>query len=404
METRTKPPGGPPGPAAPEKMTGTMMRQWADWAVKTMDGVSLKGIGMEAIDTREFKKPEATELLRQVAEIQAADKLSDNDIGKILGVSRALYSQVKAGKYRGDSQRIFRLIASWLASRAMKAEAPVGDYADTRVGRYISGVCNRAWQMPTIGLIITRSGAGKTAALTAFTRRAGDRVVYLAAGEAASTKTGMLRELADALGVHVGGKATGLRIYRDVRQKLADRYAGGKARPVLLIVDEATTLAPSALNMLRNLHDDGRSRLAIVLADTWRLHAELRNTRRLPGGYEQLRSRSGAQFIMQIDDEIAEADVRAVADSVLKSLGCNRPLSKASYRYLTDLAAMDGALRNVVHRLHATHDLAEASGATPTYRVAELDIVAPLVGHACQIPDAENPFAADTPPSRRAAG
>ena len=402
MKTIAKQSGAPPGPAKPDTMTGAMMRQWADWAVKTMDGVS--EMGMEAISDRVFSRREAAELLRQAAEIQAADKLSDNDLAKILGVSRALYSQVKAGKYKGDSQRIYRLMHSWLAGRAQKAEAPVGDYADTRVGRYVAGVCRRAWQMPTIGLIITRSGAGKTAALTAFSRRAGDRVIYLSAGEAASTKTGMLRELAEAMGVHVAGKATSLTVYRDVRQKLADRYAGGKASPVLLIVDEATTLQPSALNMLRNLHDDGRSRLAIVLADTWRLHAELRNTRRLPGGYEQLRSRSGAQFLMQIDDEISAADVRAVADSVLKSLGHRRELSQASYRYLTGLAAMDGALRNVVHRLHATHDLAEASGAAPTYRVAELDIVAPLVGHACKIPNADNPFTADAPPARRAVG
>ena len=378
----------PPGSGG--KPPKRSLMEWSAWAVDLVDGANG---AMEAItEDRVFDKRDAGELLRQASEIQAADKLSDNDLAKILGISRGMYSQVKALKYTGDVQAAYRRIAHWLQDRTMKAEAPVGDYVDTRVGRYISAVCRRAWQMPTIGLIITRSGAGKTASLTNFVRRAGDRAVYLSAGEAASTKTGMLRELADALGVHVAHSATSLMVYRDVRQKLADRYAGGKARPVLLIIDEATTLQPAALNMLRNLHDDGRCRLAIVLADTWRLHAELRNTRRLPGGYEQLRSRSGAQYIMQSDQEVSAADVKAVADSILKSLGHNRELSKASYKYLTALAERDGCLRNVVHRIHAVHDLAEASGAAPTYRVAELDIVAPLVGHACQIPDADNPF------------
>jgi hypothetical protein len=106
---------------------------------------------------------------------------------------------------------------------------------------------------------------------------------------------------------------------------------------------------------------------------------------------------------MQADAEIAEADVKAVADSILKSLGHNRELSRASYKYLTDLAARDGGLRNVVHRLHAAHDMAEASGEPATYRVAELDYAAPVVGHAPQIPDAENPFAdaADARAERR---
>jgi len=362
--------------------------EWADWAVNLMDGAT----GMEAIETKDFSRDEAADLLQMAAEVQTADKLSDNDLARIIGVSRATYSQVKSGKYSGDCQGVYRRIASWLNARANKAEAPVGDYAPTLVGRYISAVCNRAWQMPTIGLIITRSGAGKTAALTHFARSRGDYVVYLSAGEAASSKTGLLRELADALGVHVSGRTTTLTLYRDVRQRLADRYAGGKASPVLLIVDEATTLNPHAINMLRNLHDDGRCRLAIVLADTWKLHAELKNTRRLPGGYEQLRSRAGAQYIMRADAEISLADVTAVADSVLKSLGCNRKLSEASYKYLAGLAELDGGLRNVVHRLHAVHDIADSTGQAPTYRVAELDIAAPLVGHAQQMPDAPNPF------------
>jgi hypothetical protein len=146
--------------------------------------------------------------------------------------------------------------------------------------------------------------------------------------------------------------------------------------------------------------------------DAARVEAAARQARahefivRLPGGYEQLRSRSGAQYIMQIHEEISAGDVKAVADSVLKSLGHHRELSQASCKYLTALAEADGALRNVVHRLHAVHDLAEASGAAPTYRVAELDIVAPLVGHACQIPDAENPFenAREAAGGQRAAG
>lgn len=389
--------------APPGRATKTLL-DWSEWAIDLVDGAagSMEAITEETV----FDDAQSAEVLRQAGEIQASDKLSDGDLAKILGISRATYSQVKSGKYTGDVQGVLRRIALWLHGRTMKAEAPIGDYVVTRVGRYISAVCQRAWQMPTIGLVITRSGAGKTAALTAFCRRAGDRAVYLSAGEAASTKTGMLHELAEALGVHVGHRATSTTIYRDIRQKLADRYSGGRARPVLLIVDEATTLQPSALNLLRNLHDDGRCRLALVLADTWRLHAELRNTRRLPGGYEQLRSRSGAQYIMQADEEIAEADVRAVADSVLKSLGHNRELTQQSYRYLAGLAAREGGLRNVVHRLHAVHDLAEASGQAATYRVAELDIVAPLVGHARQNPDARNPFedgADAAPPTRRAA-
>ena len=108
--------------------------------------------------------------------------------------------------------------------------------------------------------------------------------------------------------------------------------------------------------------------------------------------YEQLRSRAGAQYLMGIDDEIPLADVRAVADSVLAGLGHTGRLRRESYTYLHRLAQMDGKLRNVVHRLWAVHDVAAGVGAQPAYSVAELDFVATLVGHQCEMEHPEPPF------------
>ncbi|MFW6125437.1 MAG: AAA family ATPase, partial [Pirellulales bacterium] len=321
--------------------------------------------------------------------VQVNDELSDTAVARIAGCSRSTFSQIKNQKYSGDPDKYLKSLAFWLDEREIRRQTPTTEYAETGIGRLIMTVCRRAADMPSIGLIVTPSGLGKTVALAEFTRRRGDDVIYIQAGEVVAAKRALLIELATALGEPPPIKATLSRIWTDVRRKLAGRYAGGRGRSTLIVIDEATTLRPATLNMLRNLHDDPRCRPGLVLADTWRMDEELHSGRGLPGGYEQLRSRAGAQLRWSHKRAVPTADVRAVAETVLKSLGRNRRLSDAAYKYLTKLAQREGKLRNVVHRLWACHDI---GGDQADYSVAQLDYVADMVGHSADSPAAEVPF------------
>ena len=345
------------------------------------------------------KREEAIEKLEA---IQAAEDISNATIARILRCSRAVWSQIRHRKYTGDVDRYLRRGLEWMADRLARAEAPAADYVATSIGRKVMKVCGRAWSMPTIGLIVTPSGAGKTAALVEFARRRGDRALYLAAGECICTAQGLIAELALRLHIRSTTRSTTASLYRDIRDRLAEYYAGGKADPFVLLIDEATTLRPSAKNALRNLHDDPACRAAVVLADTGRLSVELHG-RTGRAMYEQLRSRSGAQFLMAVDEEISAADVRAVADSVLAAMGHTRKLDRESYRFLHRLAQADGRLRNVAFRLHTVHDVAADVGAAPTYSVAELDFVGDLLGGKCELAHIAPPFATKTAPAGRPA-
>ncbi len=325
-------------------------------------------------------------IITAVTELQAAENISNREIGRIIGCSTAVWSQIVNSKYSGDVDKYLTAADAWLGDRGRR-EAPVGDYVETQIGKWIQTVCRRAATMPCIGLIVTRSGAGKSAALTNYARRSDSlRTIYLQAGEMHSTKAALVSRLSDAVGITNSRRSAACRRYDRLREHLAGLYSGGKAAPVLIIVDEATTLHPSAINMLRNLHDDPAVRAGIVLADTWRLDGELRRRNRMTGGYEQLRSRCGAQYLMTADTEIARQDVQAVTNSILKSLGRSRPLAATSYSYLHRLAQSPGAFRNILHRLHAVCDLAAGSGVKPTWSVAELDYAAVIVGGQCEMP------------------
>lgn len=142
---------------------------------------------------------------------------------------------------------------------------------------------------------------------------------------------------------------TSAQLYRDVTDKLAERYQGGRNQSYMIIIDEATTLRASAINMLRNLHDDPACRPAIILADTVsRLDGFLYSRAGIAGGNEQLRSRAKAQFIRDADArfgwtvdargrEVRDlTDIKLVADATLGQLGFD---AKLNWRYPGDVEA-----------------------------------------------------------------
>lgn len=349
----------------------------------------------EGMDAKLTDKKRAG-IRRQVQEVIAAERISLSRLGGIVGWSAAAVSLVLRGKYGGTSDAILNAMACWLADRQSRAEAPEVPFVQTSITRRIRAVCDRAWAMPAIGLVITPSGYGKTAALREVASRRGDRCLYLQAGEAFSCKRDLLLRIAYGLGIGPRERWTIGTIYREVQKAMAKRYAAGQGDPFLILVDEATTLHAGALNLLRNLHDDSACRVAIVLADTWRLDAELHSRKGIAGGYEQLRSRCRATYQVKKAEAVSAADVRKVTDSVLASMGYKGPLDAQAYQFLVKIAATEGALRNVVARLQTVQGVAEAANVRPRYTVAQLDFVAPLVGGECEIEHETEPFGANT--------
>ncbi|HUU58041.1 MAG TPA: ATP-binding protein [Phycisphaerae bacterium] len=366
---------------------------------------------------------EATRIIEEVQAYQAVEGVSNKQVSAMIGYSESVWPLVRSHKYTGDTQAVLRKAREFMEQLATQLPMQAGEYVPTSIGRMVLTVCTRATRRNTIGLVVTPAGCGKTLAMREAARRGGDRAVYLAGGEAVHAKTALAWELADRLGVPIPTRGSTAVVYRGLRKRLAGLYAGGRGVPVTILVDEATAMRPDAINLLRSLHDDPTCRTPIVLADTWRLDAQLHSPRGLPGGYEQLRSRAGAQYKLAVDAEIAADDVRAVADAILATLGRTRPLPARSYQYLHRQVAnrpaggrrgghvlRDGALRNVMQRLHAVADVCEAIGRPAAWSVAELDAVAEMVGHRPMHPDAASPFepAATTtttpPPAGRRAG
>ena len=332
-----------------------------------------------------------TRIARQVAERQAAMRISNQQTGRILGCSGSTWSLIRRGKYAGDADRYLRRARAWLDHQETARPLPLTPYVPTSIGEQIIAICELAVELPTIGLVVTPAGVGKTFALLEFARRMGERAVMVQAGEALNTKRYLIEEIAAKMGIGVGTRESTGAIYVKVRDRIAGVYAGGGGEPVVLIVDEATNLQASAINMLRNLHDDVAARAVVILADTGRIDERLAGRRGIAGGYEQLTRRCKAQMRMGFNEEIVAEDCRKVAASVIESVDGPR-LNRDAMSYLHAAAQEPGKLANVASLIQMVHRMAQRTNTEATYTVAQLDYIAPAVGLAQRMPDMPCPF------------
>jgi len=340
-----------------------------------------------------FSPAERRRIVAEVVRRQEAEGITNGEMGLALGYrGGAVWSQVRNEKYAGDVDRCIARAAQWLRDRSHRADAPAVTYVETSIGRQIMAVCSRAWALPTIGLVVTPSGAGKTAALAEFARRRGERALWLQVGEDLTTRKALLEELCLRLGVALSPSASSDDRARGLKKHFANSYLGGKGSPFCLLLDEATRIRASAANLLRGFHDDPACRVALVFAGTEELDALMHNRAWIPGGTAQLRSRVAAAYQMRLTREISMADVQAVGRSILKSMGIRRDLAAAAWKYLRKIAQADGRLRNVAKRLYAVRDTAESAGARPAFSARELDFVATLVNQPCEFVHRESPF------------
>ena len=323
-------------------------------------------------------------------------EITATSLARIIGCSRSTLSRILHDTYPVEpGAKFVRRLRGWLDGKTDKIDVPPVDYVPTSIGGRIQTICELSVAIPTIGVICTRSGCGKTAALSHYVQQRGSHLsTYIQAGQAHCTKRSIMARVAAALGIPPGRMILD-RLYASVVTRLAGKYAGGRGEPYLLVIDEATTLRPNALGILRDLHDEPSCQTAIVLADTWRLDAELHSRHGFAGGYEQLTSRAKARFMMTDEDQIPTADVKAVATGLLAGLGFDKKhrLPAGSLGYLTKLAAQPGGLRNVVTRLQTVHYLCEAKGYEATYSVEQLDFTGQMQGANTEQVYKEIPFA-----------
>ena len=87
-------------------------------------------------------------LLQKVTALQQEKQLSQNALGKLLGISGTALSQLRNGKYQADPQRMFDILESYFGVKEQTEqtyqEVP---YADTSISE-VYARSKVVWQLP----------------------------------------------------------------------------------------------------------------------------------------------------------------------------------------------------------------------------------------------------------------
>ena len=269
--------------------------------------------------------------------------MSKTKLAEISGYSRPAISAYLNDKYDSDPTEIERRLLDCIgrAETAENGEAPAaapamlssrGFYTSADAAAII-GVCARCQSDNALGIIVGRTGYGKTYTLKQYARQS-DRCAYIECDDTMSSRD-LVDAIERALGIPSG---TGGTIWRHVNG-IRDYF--GANLGYLLIVDEADKLVSKytskKMEILRAIYD--QTDVGLVIAGEPKLEMQIKSyLTRFANRVDFYASLHGLQA-SEVADYLKSYDIDEAALAELKSRACN--MQNGCFRLL------DRTLRNV---------------------------------------------------------
>ena len=236
-----------------------------------------KVVTMEALNTYKAEKTLAEQMNERLAEL----KMTKAEAALKMNYSRAALSQYLNGKYASDPTELEKKVRGFLeASGGMEGgQAPEGgkagilkkkvEFFESRDFVQTIGVCQACQEYMGLGIIVGKSGQGKTHALKKYAEL--PRVAYIECDD-----TMACRDLVEAIENGIGlPRGYGGTIWKRVN-RIREFFNTNEG--FLLIIDEADKLinkyTQKKMEILRGIFD--QSDVGIVIAGEPRLETELK--------------------------------------------------------------------------------------------------------------------------------
>lgn len=115
--------------------------------------------------------PEQQELLAKVEQLKREKNISQNEVGKLMGISGTALSQIKNGKYPADPQSIFDAMANYFGVKEKaKLTYTEIDYAPTSISSRIYDIISVCQVKGGLAVAAGDAGIGKTKAAQKFVK------------------------------------------------------------------------------------------------------------------------------------------------------------------------------------------------------------------------------------------
>lgn len=201
-------------------------------------------------------------LLQKVTALQQEKQLSQNALGKLLGISGTALSQLRNGKYQADPQRMFDILESYFGVKEQTEqtyqEVP---YADTSISEEIYDVISVCQIKGGLAVAAGDAGIGKTKAARHYVALHPENSILMTMNPCLINIKAVLNLLADKLNLSPGRSKDAL--WYAIVQKLKDG--------MVLIFDEAQHLNLKTIEVLRSFSDYFADRSQIQRSDIEKL-------------------------------------------------------------------------------------------------------------------------------------
>ncbi len=226
-----------------------------------------------------------TTLKERVLEILGEMKMTKAELAMRIQYSRSAVSQYLSGKYSSNPAEIEAKLEAFVTEYDQQAGGQAGaqhakggytpavkpkiEYFESRDFIQTIGVCKSCQESMALGIIVAKSGYGKTHALKKYAKM--PRVAYIECDD-----TMACRDLVEAIEIQIGmPKGAGGTIWSRVN-RIRDFFNANEG--YLLIIDEADKLinkyTQKKMEIIRGIFD--QSDVGIVIAGEPRLEAEIK--------------------------------------------------------------------------------------------------------------------------------
>lgn len=190
--------------------------------------------------------PEQQELLEKVEQLKREKGISQNEVGKLIGISGTALSQIKNGKYPADPQSIFDAMENYFGVKE-KAKLTYSEvqYAATSISTKIYDIINVCQVKGGLAVAAGDAGIGKTKAAQKFVADNPTNSILITVNPCLTNIKSLLKIIADRIGAATERSRDEL--WLAIVKKLSDG--------MVLIFDESQHLTVKCIEVLRSFSD-----------------------------------------------------------------------------------------------------------------------------------------------------
>lgn len=257
--------------------------------------------------------------------------VSNNKVASGIGYTPSVLSQWRKGEYRGDNGAVEEKLKAWLDLQEAHDKSGPIPYVPLQRTKRIKAVIRVAHEEKFIGLVLGRSGSGKSRALEEYASENPSTTILVKADPTMGLST-LVSTISREIGLDARGRLS------EISDRLIQEL---KKRDLVVLLDEADYLTDSVWEWARiAINDKGGT--ALVMAGLPRIEGRIKSFK---ADHRQIENRVG---IIYKADDLSPGEVREVLQAVWPEGGVDEVAAK------TFESAARGSLHLLVRHIALT--------------------------------------------------